>query len=245
MLKTVAILCFSSAIVSAANYGATKKPEEYVPEPEYEYKPSPTINHPPAYIPDPYEVEEDATPPPNFTAPTESYPSPPVKEVCNEKCQPNSAKYMSYVCGSLYTTALKWASNNCKAYYAVANPKDYNSLYQAKLCTYWTERSVLKVVSSCYIEAHLRNEFITKYGKEGPGVWYCKYKEFVEQVMECYGGSLKYYPLGESMNPIEKQVASFVKTNKDDMPPFVFTGSSVAMCAYYNKDQVYHGSLTN
>lgn len=98
----------------------------------------------------------------------------------------------------------------------------------------------MRVVTSCFIEAHLRNEFVMKYGKEGPGVWFCRYQEFVDQVKDCYKGSLKYYPLGAGMNSIESTVAALYTPNKDDMPPFEFTGVSVAMCAYYNKDQVYN-----
>ena len=147
---------------------------------------------------------------------------------------------MSYVCSSLYASALKWSRNNCKGYYAATNASDPNSLYQARLCTYWTEKSVFKVVSSCFIEAHLRTEFIQKHGKEGPGVWFCKYQEFVDQVMDCYGGSLKYYPLGETLNSLEASVTGLTPKNTGDMPPLQYTGASVAMCAYYNKDQVYH-----
>ena len=147
---------------------------------------------------------------------------------------------MAYVCSSLYASALKWGNENCKGYYAVQNPSNKNSLYQARLCTYWTQRSVMRVVTSCFIEAHLRNEFVMKHGKEGAGVWYCRYKEFVDQVLDCYKGSLQYYPLGAGMNSIEKSVASLYTANKEDMPAFEFQGASVAMCAYYNKDQVYN-----
>lgn len=186
-------------------------------------------------------VQKVAAPAPaDFQAPAEPYQTYKESYKCTETAKPNSAKYMSFVCSSLYASALKWSRNNCKGYYAASSASDANSLYQARLCTYWTEKSVLKVVSSCFIEAHLRTQFIQKHGKEGPGVWFCKYKEFVEQVMDCYGGSLKYYPLGGQMNSLEASVSGLIPQNSEDMPPIEFTGASVAMCAYYNKDQVYH-----
>ncbi|EQC33079.1 hypothetical protein SDRG_09598 [Saprolegnia diclina VS20] len=145
---------------------------------------------------------------------------------------------MAYVCSSLYASATKWASNNCKAYYTVTQDYDDKSLYQAQLCTYWSQRSVFRVVTSCFIEAHLRNEFVQKYGKAGPGQWFCKYTDFVNQVKECYSSSLDCYPLGKSLNSLEAQVAA-LNPPSTSMPPFQFTGASIAMCAYYNKDQVY------
>lgn len=188
----------------------------------------------------PYVAPAPATPPPDFVSPKETYPIYHPEKECAHTNKPNSAKYMAYVCSSLYAQALKWGNNNCAGYYAVESAHNKNSLYQARLCTYWTQKSVMRVVTSCFIEAHLRNEFVMKHGKEGPGVWYCRYREFVDQVLDCYKGSLKYYPLGESMNEIEKSVANLYTPNKDDMPAFEFTGASVAMCAYYNKDQVYN-----
>jgi len=190
--------------------------------------------------PEEYEPTAEVPAPADFQAPAKPYQTHHEAYECTETAKPNSAKYMSFVCSSLYASALKWSQNNCKGYYAASSASDANSLYQARLCTYWTEKSVLKVVSSCFIEAHLRTEFIQKHGKEGPGVWFCKYKEFVDQVMDCYGGSLKYYPLGGEMNSLESSVTGLTPQNSDDMPPLQFTGASVAMCAYYNKDQVYH-----
>jgi len=196
---------------------------------------------PPAPVPTkPYIVAPPATPPPDFVAPDEPYPVYRSEAKCNDESKPNSAKYMAHVCSSLYASALKWGNNNCKGYYAVENAYNKNSLYQARLCTYWTQRSVMRVVTSCFIESHLRNEFVMKHGKEGPGVWYCRYKEFVDQVLDCYKSSLKYYPLGAGLNDIEKTVAGLYTPNAKDMPPFQFTGASVAMCAYYNNDQVYN-----
>jgi len=202
------------------------------PQPRPEYSPpTPEPTKAWVYTPKP-------TPPPAFQAPTEeSYQS--YKKKCSSTCKPNSAKYMAYVCSSLYAKAVEWSENKCRPYYAVANVYNSGSDYQAKLCTYWTHRSIASVVSSCFIEAHLRNEFIMKYGKDGPGIWYCRYSEFVNQVRECYSSSLKFYPLGEDLNSLEAEVAALY-TPDNKMPPFEFHGASVAMCAYYNKDQVYN-----
>jgi len=97
----------------------------------------------------------------------------------------------------------------------------------------------MRVVTSCFIEAHLRNEFVMKYGKDGVGEWWCKYTAFVNQVNDCYSSSLMWYPLGSSLNSLEATVAA-LNPPTSDMPPFQFTGASIAMCAYYNKDQVYN-----
>jgi len=242
MFRAVSILFFSSSLVYASNYGDTTEDhyEPYHPPEETYYHhetPAPYVDE---YVPPTYETEPTYAKPYDFVAPADPYTVHHVPEVCNETCQPNSARYMSYVCTNLYASALEWSTENCKAYYANVDESDSNSLYQAKLCSYWSEKSVLNVVSSCFMESHLRNEFITKYGKDGPGVWYCKYKDFINQVNECYGGSLKYYPLGESMNSIEQSVAQLYVNDDDNMPAFKFTGSSVAMCAYYNKDQVQY-----
>lgn len=237
---TVASLTLSIAYASEEprGYSHEAADDKYAPVDEYEEHPVTFEPLPPVaeYVP----KAEPTTPPSDFVAPTEPYPSHKEAYECTETAQPNSAKYMSFVCSSLYASALKWSNNNCKAYYAASSVSDKNSLYQARLCTYWTEKSVLNVVSSCFMEAHLRTEFIQKHGKEGPGVWFCKYKEFVSQVLDCYSGSLKYYPLGGEMNSLEASVADMYDINDEDMPRFKFTGSSVAMCAYYNKDQVYH-----
>lgn len=257
MIHAASLLIIASASIvasdtnPAAGYGSGEASSQYAPvdPPVAGYVQGDVL--PPTFVPEPlsvqveenpiYVAEEPATPPPDFEAPKDPYVTHKVNHECHETAQPNSAKYMSYVCSSLYASALKWSNNNCKGYYAAATPDNKNSQYQAKLCTYWTERSVLKVVTSCFIEAHLRTEFIEKHGKEGPGVWFCKYKEFVNQVMDCYGGSLKYYPLGTELNAIESSVAGLIGAHsEDDMPPFQLTGASVAMCAYYNKDQVYH-----
>jgi len=264
MFRAVALIVFTtSALVFAeedGGYGSTQqhhyggKYDEYpqqgnnqYPQQQQQYDPyhQPQYHAPAPVYPTPaptkpYIVAAPATPPPDFVAPEEPYPVYHPEAQCNEKCKPNSAKYMAYVCSSLYASALKWGNNNCKGYYAVENAYNKNSLYQARLCTYWTQRSVMRVVTSCFIEAHLRNEFVMKHGKEGPGVWFCRYKEFVDQVLDCYKSSLKYYPLGAGMNNIEQTVAALYTPNKDDMPPFQFTGASVAMCAYYNNDQVYN-----
>lgn len=239
------ILSLSTTMAMATTeggYGAAAAETATYAEPEYQkpqYYEAPAMVYPTPAPTKPYVMAAPATPPPDFVAPEESYPVHSSKS-CDQTCKPNSAKYMAYVCSSLYASALKWGNENCKGYYAVQNPSNKNSLYQARLCTYWTQRSVLKVVTSCFIEAHLRNEFVMKHGKEGPGVWFCRYKEFVDQVLDCYKGSLKYYPLGAGMNSMEQSVASLYTPNKDDMPPFEFNGVSVAMCAYYNKDQVYN-----
>jgi hypothetical protein len=225
--------------------GGYGQQQQYAADPYQQQYAQPVYHAPATVYPTPapttpYIEAAAATPPPDFHAPGEPYPNYHPPRECNEKCKPNSAKYMAYVCSSLYASALKWGNNNCKGYYAVENAYNKNSLYQARLCTYWTQRSVMRVVTSCFIEAHLRNEFVMKHGKEGPGIWFCRYKEFVDQVLDCYKSSLKYYPLGAGMNDIEGSVAALYTPNKDDMPPFQFKGASVAMCAYYNNDQVYN-----
>lgn len=226
--------------------GYHQEPQYHAPADPYQpqyvqpvYAPPATVYPTPAPT-IPYIEAAPATPPPDFVAPGEPYPNYHPPRECKETCKPNSAKYMAHVCSSLYASALKWGNNNCKGYYAVENAYNKNSLYQARLCTYWTQRSVMRVVTSCFIEAHLRNEFVMKHGKEGPGVWFCRYQEFVDQVLDCYKSSLKYYPLGAGLNEIETSVASLYTANKDDMPPLQFKGASVAMCAYYNNDQVYN-----
>jgi hypothetical protein len=230
-----AFVAASATLVSAA-YGPTTTEvyEHHLVHPDTPTHAPPTLT----VLPD-YEEEETYPVP----APFEEPPSDDHHKAgyqCSETYQPNAAKYMSYVCSSLYAQALKWSTNNCKAYYAHAKADDKRSRYQANTCTYWSERSVMTVVSSCFMEAHLRTEFIQKYGKEGPGVWYCKYKDFIDQVMDCYEDALKYYPLGKGMNVHEKEVASLYKSADFEMPPFQFSGASVAMCAYYNKDQAYN-----
>jgi hypothetical protein len=217
------------------------KPTAAPVEQKYEPTAAPAEIYEPTPVPaEPFVQAPAHTPPPDFVAPAKTYPINHPKKTCDHTCKPNSAKYMAYVCSSLYASALRWGHQNCKAYYAVEHENNKNSLYQARLCTYWTQRSVMRVATSCFIEAHLRNEFVMKHGQEGAGVWFCRYEEFVNQVMDCYKGSLKYYPLGNSMNALEESVAALHTPNKDDMPPFKFTGSSVAMCAYYNKDKVYN-----
>ncbi|OQR80701.1 hypothetical protein ACHHYP_17294, partial [Achlya hypogyna] len=200
------------------------------PEPTQYVTPKPTP-YPTAYVP-------PATLPPPFVPPVETKYGPAPAPACSSTWKPNSAKYMAYVCSSLYATASKWATNNCAAYYTVTSNYNEQNLYQAQLCTYWSQRSVFRVVTSCFIEAHLRNEFITKYGKNGPGQWFCKYSDFLAQVNDCYSSSLDCYPLGKSLNSLEAQVAA-LNPPSSSMPPFKFTGASIAMCAYYNKDQVY------
>jgi len=221
----------------------TKAPVKYKPAPtKYKpaptkYKPAPTKYKP---TPAPYKPTPAPSKPAPFSAPAVAYPGKPAYK-CSKTCKPNSAKYMSYVCASLHADAIRWGKETCKPYNLYKNAKDKSSQYQAKLCTYWTQKSIMNVVTSCFMEAHLRNIFVMKYGREGPGVWYCRYLEFMKQVKTCYSKSAKYYPLGESMNKLETTVASLYKPNKKTMPPFTFKGASLAMCAYYNKDQVYHG----
>lgn len=266
MFRAAAVILFASALVTSEEEGGYAQQAYYDPyqqnyqegyqpqyqqqyqQPQYQQQYQPQYQQPQYHEPvyptpaptKPYIYEAPATPPPPFVAPGEPYPVYHPERECNEKCKPNSAKYMAYVCSSLYASALKWGNNNCKGYYAVEDAYAKDSVYQARLCTYWTQRSVMRVVTSCFIEAHLRNEFVMKHGKEGPGIWFCRYKEFVEQVLDCYKSSLKYYPLGAGMNDLERSVADLYTPNKDDMPPFQFTGVSVAMCAYYNNDQVYN-----
>ncbi|RHY90807.1 hypothetical protein DYB37_004794 [Aphanomyces astaci] len=257
MIRAAAL--FAIAAVAAANpqYGEptpapyTKPTPEPTPAPYTKPTPAPytkpttapvTTPAPeptPAPTPAPTYYVPTTTPPPPFVPPSEDSYGPAPEPVCTSTYKPNSAKYLAYTCSSLYATASKWATNNCKAYYQVTAAYDDKALYQAHLCTYWSQRSVFRVVTSCFIEAHLRNEFITKYGKDGPGKWFCKYSEFVNQVKDCYSSSLHYYPLGNSLNSLEKTVVALNPPAKDT-PPFEFTGASVALCAYYNKDQVYN-----
>ena len=42
------------------------------------------------------------------------------------------------------------------------------------------------------------------------------------------------------MTDLESTVAGFYKSEAEDMPEFKFTGATIAMCAYYNKDQVHN-----
>jgi len=240
---TLALLAFTTSAETANKPEPAPAPTGYKPVPTY-YKPTPeptayATPYPSRYTPAPTVYVPPATAPPPFVPPSENTYGPPPPATCTETWKPNSAKYMAYVCSSLYATASKWATNNCKAYYSVTSDYDDKSLYQAQLCTYWSQRSVMRVVTSCFIEAHLRNEFVMKYGKLGAGQWFCKYTEFVNQVNDCYSSSLHYYPLGQSLNSLEQTVAS-LNPKSTDMPPFKFTGASVAMCAYYNKDQVYN-----
>ncbi|RHY35277.1 hypothetical protein DYB32_000255 [Aphanomyces invadans] len=233
MIRAAALFAFAAvAVANPPQYSEptpapyTTKPTEYTPvQPTPKPTPAPTYYVPPM------------TPPPPFVPPTEDSYGPAPEPACTSTYKPNSAKYLAYTCSSLYATASKWATNNCKAYYQVTAGYDDKALYQAHLCTYWSQRSVFRVVTSCFIEAHLRNEFITKYGKDGPGKWFCKYSAFVKQVKDCYSSSLHYYPLGVSLNTLEKTVVALNPPAKDT-PPFEFTGASVALCAYYNKDQV-------
>ncbi|OQR98875.1 hypothetical protein THRCLA_21863 [Thraustotheca clavata] len=223
--------------------GYGKKDDGYgykpTPEPKPRPTPEPTRYATPKPTPYPTAYVPLATPPPPFVPPVETKYGPAPAPACASTWKPNSAKYMAYVCSSLYASATKWATNNCAAYYVATSSYDDKSLYQAQLCTYWSQRSVFRVVTSCFIEAHLRNEFITKYGKQGPGKWFCKYSDFIAQVNDCYSSSLDCYPLGKSLNSLEAQVAA-LNPPSSNMPPFKFTGASIAMCAYYNKDQVYN-----
>jgi len=232
MVRLAVVALFVMATGIYADYAPkVRNPPEPKPKPVYYARPTPAPTR--GYVSTPKPI-----PPPPFVAPADSYPQ--SKYQCTATCKPNSAKYMAYVCSSLYAKAVEWSENKCKPYYDVASAYDTGSEYQARLCTYWTQRSILSVVSSCFMEAHLRNEFIMKYGKDGPGVWYCRYSDFVNQVRDCYANSLKFYPLGKDMNNLEAEVAALYTPDNAKMPPFEFHGASVAMCAYYNKDQVYN-----
>ncbi|KAG9402590.1 hypothetical protein AC1031_007200 [Aphanomyces cochlioides] len=248
MIRAATLLAFA-VVAQSASYPEPAPPVYNTPAPVYK-NPPPVYNTPapvydaptppPTYAtPAPTEYVPPATPPPPFVPPSEDSYGPAPEPACTSTWKPNSAKYLAYVCSSLYASASKWATNNCKAYYDVTADYDDKALYQAHLCTYWSQRSVFRVVTSCFIEAHLRNEFITKYGKDGPGKWFCKYSDFVNQVNDCYKDSLHYYPLGKDLNSLEQTVAALNPVSSD-LPPFKFTGASVAMCAYYNKDQVYN-----
>jgi hypothetical protein len=227
-------------VPSATYYDPTTKSSYPSPEPSY---PTPEPSFPTPHPSQPTPAPTDDVPyeihPQPFVAPEEESYGPAPAPACDAMWKPNSAKYMAYVCSSLYASASTWAENNCKAYYTATNDDDDKARYQAHLCTYWSQRSVMRVVTACFIEAHLRNEFIMKYGKAGTGKWWCEYTKFVNQVNDCYSSSLHYYPLGASLNSLEHTVAS-LNPPAPGMPPFTFTGSSVAMCAFYNKNQVYN-----
>lgn len=193
----------------------------------------------------PYPEEAVQSNPGQFVKPVGAYEVQHAEPACNEDCEPNSSKFLNYVLQDLYARGAEYVKNYCSPFQLWANQEDdYTGAlaYQAKLCFYEAESSLLRIVTAFAQEASLRSIFATKYGKEGPGVWYCRYLEFIEQVRTCYSSSLKYYPLynlySQEGNYLDKAINAFNDVDEETMPALHLDVIAVATCAFYNQDQV-------